>query len=160
MTQHELKLILDYNPDTGIFTWKLWRGGNAIAGSVAGHVDTRGHVQICINGKMYAAHRLAFLYMTGKFPDQLTDHVNCKKTDNRWNNLRPATPSQNCHNARRYKNNTSGFKGVSFHHGKWNGRVKKNGITHDCGHHQSPEKANQAVISKRNELHGVYARHF
>ena len=89
LTQDQLKQVLHYDPDTGAFTWL--RSG-LVAGRARGG---RGRVRITIDGQQYKAHRLAFLYMTGRWPVDQIDHINRDNSDNRWVNLREATSSQN-----------------------------------------------------------------
>ena len=116
LTQKELKELLHYNPDTGVFTWLVSRGRNK-AGNVAGHVSkTSGYVEIRLCKKLFKAHRLAWLYMTGEWPE-ITDHINLVKDDNRWVNLREATPRQNLYNKGSLKGSSSKHKGVSWD--KW-----------------------------------------
>jgi len=97
MTQDELKRLLDYNPETGKFYWKTNTGGRIKVGNHAGTMRTDLYIQIGINKKLYQAHRLAFLYMTGEIPP-LVDHINRKPFDNRWDNLRSATKYENALN--------------------------------------------------------------
>lgn len=155
LTQSQLKDLLTYNPETGTFIWNITRGGSAHAGTVAGSIDTRGHVQIQVYQKQYAAHRLAFLYMTGVFPKHGVDHINRIKTDNRWCNLREATQAQNMENKTMYKNNTSGVKGVTWNKriGKWQVGVGKNGKLIHVGYFSDLEEAKAARLKAEKELH-------
>ena len=114
VTQKELKKILHYNPDTGVFTRLTRPTNSANIGDVAGCVGTRGYIQIMIKYKMYPAHRLAWLYMTGKWPAHQIDHINHTKNDNRWINLREATSRENSKNSPLRKDNASGVVGVSM----------------------------------------------
>ena len=139
-----LKSILDYDPDTGIFTWKVNRCRLAKAGSVAGCLlinpkrpDVK-YYQININGKIYRLHRLAYYYVTGIDPaENEVDHKNGNSLDNRFNNLRLATDSQNSRNQKKSKDNTSGFKGVSWdkQHKKWRARIGVNNKTINLGYY-------------------------
>ena len=90
LTQARLKKLLSYNTDTGEFRWRVTRRGAARAGSVAGCVRHDGYVRIAIDGKRYLAHRLAWLYVHGELVPEL-DHANGVRSDNRLDNLRPAT---------------------------------------------------------------------
>jgi len=110
ITQQELKELLHYNPETGIFTRKTKVNRNKVIGSIAGTTDFHGYVAIAIDGKKYKAHRLAWLYMYGKFPDNCIDHINNITTDNRIVNLRDATLSQNQCNKKINVNNSSGVR--------------------------------------------------
>lgn len=114
ISRSELREILHYDPSTGIFTWLVNKGRRAKVGSVAGGLTITGYVRIIINSKYYLAHRLAWLYITGKMPENETDHVNGIKNDNRIVNLREATRSENMRNKVKFKTNSSGFKGVDY----------------------------------------------
>ncbi len=114
VTQAQLKEALIYNPDTGIFTWISNRSTRIKAGDVAGCIGSVGYPVIRFRGKLRSAHRLAFLYMTGHYPDVEIDHINGVRDDNRWINLRDVTRQENCRNSKRQNNNTSGICGVSW----------------------------------------------
>lgn len=94
MTQKFLKSVLIYNKSTGVFTWKEWKLGRR-RNLVAGSDPSSGYIQIKIGEKLLKAHRLAWLYVTGKFPREQIDHRNRIRSDNRWKNLREASHSQN-----------------------------------------------------------------
>jgi len=115
LTAMRLRSLIRYDPETGLFTNLVTRGSRAIAGAIAGSPDADGYLQIKIDGENLKAHRLAFLYMTGEWPVDLVDHRNGVVSDNRWDNLRNATPitnSQNKHKA--YSSNELGILGVSY----------------------------------------------
>lgn len=162
VTQAELKSLVNYNPDTGHFTWKFDRNWRAKAGDIAGHVNAiTGYVELVINKKLYLCHRLAFLFMTGKWPKKETDHINNIRSDNRWCNLREAEISENRCNTRISKNNSSGFKGVYFdaRQSTWYGQVRKNGKCHSTNGHSTADEANEAVKIIRQTLHGEFTNH-
>jgi hypothetical protein len=160
-TQEDLKRLFHYDPETGNFIRKVTKAGNAKAGMIAGAKSVRGGIIIRMFGnKDFRAHRLAWLYMTGEFPpDGLEiDHINCNPEDNRWCNLRLATKSQNKHNTRVRKNNTHGFKGVSFVNGRWMASIRLNWKRHYLGCFATPEQAAAAYAKAAHELHGEFAR--
>lgn len=111
LTQKELKQILHYDPDTGVFVW-LFRRGCKPKGSVAGHTQNNGYVMTRINQRPFLLHRLAFLYMTGSMPNGQVDHINHITDDNRWINLRDVSGAENSRNSSMRSNNTSGYVGV------------------------------------------------
>lgn len=125
ITQEELKEILFYEPSTGIFTWKVKRG-NIRAGQVAGSIHAQGYIPIGINGKIYQAHQLAVLYMTGSWPKGGVDHINRNRSDNRWKNIRELSQQGNLRNQGLSSRNTSGITGVSWiaRRGKWQAQIK------------------------------------
>ena len=106
---------ITYDPASGIFLWAVPTSNRVRVGSKAGHLHgTLGYVQIRWKRKLYYAHRLAFIFMTGKEPPEQVDHINGDRQDNRWSNLRAVTASQNQKNAAMSRNNTSGFVGVHW----------------------------------------------
>jgi hypothetical protein len=113
LTQEYLKKLLTYYPDTGTFVWNESRG-NRLAGAMAGNMSHIGYWKIKIDSKQHSAHRLAFLYVNGYYPSNNIDHINRVRSDNRWVNLREATPSENGFNRLLNSNNKSGFKGVHW----------------------------------------------
>lgn len=123
LTQDLLKSLLNYDPDTGVFTWLVQRRGTAKAGTTAGSINGCGYIHIRVNIKMYPAHRLAWLYVYGVWPSKGLDHINRVRTDNRIANLREATDGENKQNCSLHRNNSSGIKGVGRNQGKWRARI-------------------------------------
>jgi HNH endonuclease len=95
LTAKRLRKVLSYAPTTGIFRWKVSASSRALVGSIAGAKNGRGYHQIRIGGRPYSASRLAWLYMTGKWPNSEINYTNGKPSDTRWANLRETTSSQN-----------------------------------------------------------------
>jgi len=158
LTQERLKELLEYNPDTGIFIWRKTRGG-AHKGRVTGRHKCNGYLEIKIDYRLYRAHRLAWLYIYGKFPNNLIDHINCVTDDNRIANLREATNSQNQMNRKGFKNNKSGYKGVSFHKkaNKWKAQISINNVNTYLGSFDNKEDAAEAYRKASALLHGDFA---
>ncbi len=162
MTRKQLKKLLHYNPKTGEFCALITRGNKpkpCTAGQIiAGNKDnTGGYLRIYIYGRYYSAHRLAWLYVYGKLPKML-DHKNGNRLDNRIENLRQATRSQNCINARRYKSNTTGFKGVTkLKNGSFRAQTMHNKKGIHLGLFKSAQDAHTAYITAVKELHGDFA---
>ena len=134
ITQKRLKEAMDYNPDTGVFTWKINVRRTRI-GDIAGCVNTLGYIAICIDRRHYSGHRLAWLYIHGYFPEHNVDHINRCGKDNRLVNLREATQSCNARNSSMSSNNTSEITGVYWHKsaGKWAASIAPDGRNRHLG---------------------------
>ena len=157
ITHIRLLQLLDYDPDTGIFQWKKRPGrGAKPAGTVAGNFDKDGYLVFSIDGKQYKAHRVAWFYVHGKWPDGETDHRNRIRNDNRIKNLREATVSQGRQNRTR-KANASGFTGVYFIKGRYLATIKANGTTHRLGWFDAPEDAHRVYLNAKAKLHGDFS---
>jgi len=161
MIEHSyLKKILDYNPETGIFIWKINKGNNQVkTGQIAGFKHHKGYWCIGIDGKPYQAHILAWFYIYGEWPNKQIDHKHNIKDDNRINELRLATQSQNSANRSKTKNNKSGYKGVRWHkqHKKWYAEIMKDYKRYFIGLFNDPIEAAKAYDKKALELFGKYA---
>lgn len=124
LTAARLRTLVEYFPDTGIFRWRASRQ-RVLVGGVAGSIDSKGYLRIGVEGKVYAAHRLAWLYVHGVWPSDQIDHINRDKIDNRIANLREATPTENNRNQNKSRKNTSGHVGVSWSKAKqkWHAQI-------------------------------------
>lgn len=159
ITAEELRSALHYEPETGVFSWRENRGSVMKAGDEAGTLNPQGYRFIRLGGRTYRAHRLAWLYMTGKWPEEDVDHINRIPGDNSWANLRAATRSQNCANQRTPKHNTSGFKGVTRARCKdrWEAHIIVKGKKIYLGRYDSPEQAHAAYVAGAAKLCGEFA---
>lgn len=157
LTQERLKELLDYDPETGVFTWKVYRGGRTKKGEKAGNVNGEGYTHIKVDGKQYKAHRLAWLYMYGTFPNKDIDHINRNKIDNSIYNLREVSNQQNSWNQKVAKNNTSGFTGVTWYKrvGKWGAYIKVDYKRKHLGFFAAPEQAHAAYLAAKAEHHTI-----
>ena len=155
ITQDRLKELLRYCKDSGVFSWRINRKGGVKSGQCCSCVDSAGYVVIRVDGRLYRGHRLAWLHEHGVFPNELIDHINGIKSDNRILNLRLCTKSQNAQNAKPHIDNTSGFKGVSFCRNtkKWVADICVNGSSHRLGYFVDIEDAKRARASAELELH-------
>lgn len=153
LTQAELKKLLIYDPATGIFVWRVARKDRI--GKKAGALNGFGHRQIRLKGKLYMAHRLAWLYLHGEWPQTNIDHINGIPDDNRINNLRLATSKQNQENVKLRVDNASGCRGVSWNYreGKWVARVQHHKQRINVGKFDLLRDAVQAVKQVRNQLY-------
>jgi hypothetical protein len=111
LTQKQLKELLHYDPETGLFTWVRRPNGRVPVGSQAGSPNEEGYIRISVKGYRTTAHRLAWLFMTGGWPKGEIDHINRNKADNRFENLRDVPKSLNQYN-RNQKPTPSGVRGV------------------------------------------------
>jgi hypothetical protein len=157
---------LDYNPKTGELRWRtiletdrFTRTWNTrYAGKVAGCLDVYGRRVIRLDGFLYFSHQLAWLYFYSRWPHPEIDHKNRNMSDNRIDNLRIATSSQNKHNKGKLRTNTSGYKGVTWHSqtNKWAARIWLNNKPISLGLFQSKEDAAAAYARAAEKLHGHF----
>lgn len=156
LTQQELKENLHYDPLTGVFTRIKVNIKNQVkVGDIAGYLSKKGYVVIVINGKAYKAHRLAWLYQTGEMPNDMIDHENTIRCDNRFCNLRQATNRQNVQNQiKSSKNNKSEFLGVSLNkRGRYISRIGVDGKKKYLGIFNTPELASAAYLEAKRIHH-------
>ncbi len=159
LTQQYLRDNFHYSIITGQFFWIKSRPKVKI-GAVAGTLNDKGYRQIKIDGKFHSAHRMAYLWVTGEWPENEIDHKNGMKDANYWLNLRGATRSQNNCNTQMRLDNKSGFKGVSWHkqHKKWYAYITLNHKTKFLGLYKTPKLAYEARLKAEKELYGDFAR--
>lgn len=172
-SQEYLKECLNYNPDTGVFTWKyrpLHHFNNHIgtykqvntqrAGKIAGYIPKSGYLMIGIDLTRYRAHRIAWKIMTGEEPLFEIDHIDLVRSNCKFNNLRSAEICENARNRKEYSNNKLGFKGVSFNirYKKYQSEIMKDRIKYNLGYYDNPVDANNAYIEASSILHGDFAR--
>ena len=161
ITPDRLREILDYHPDTGVFTWRLKIARGVVVGNVAGSTRSSEYVRIVIDRCNYSAHRLAWLYMTGEWPKNQIDHINGVKTDNRFTNLREATISENARNRGRPKKGAArGLKGVTFRasRGKWEAQIMPHGRSIFLGMFDNAEAAHAAYCAAAEKYYGSFAK--
>lgn len=152
LTAERLRELLDYNPETGAFVWRVTRGP-AKAGAPAGGLNTRGYHQITVDVHNHRAHRLAWLYVYGRWPKGEIDHINGVCDDNRIVNLREATHAENMQNVALQSNNTSGYAGVNWRFGSWHASIRHHGRKVHLGRYPTPEAAYAAYLAAKAELH-------
>ena len=153
-TEARLKALLHYDSETGVFRWKVRRGGAAQVGSVAGRIESKGYRQITVDWVAVMEHRLAWFYVTGEWPPYEIDHINGCRTDNRFANLRLATHGQNQQNiARAHMTNRSGLLGVTEQGGRYHARITHDGVCHRLGGFATAEAAHQAYLKAKKSIH-------
>lgn len=157
ITKERLDELLAYDPETGLFTWRVRRKRVRVGGVAGG--PSKGHITICIDYVRYPAHRLAFLTMTGAFPPAEVDHINGVRDDNRWSNLRPATRAENGRNLRVKSNNTSGITGVHWDatRGRWCAQIKTSVEAVNLGRYVKFEDAVAARRAAEIKYHGEFS---
>ena len=155
LTAARIRELLAYDPVSGIFTWAARRKGCRV-GSVAGRIDGNGRRQIKVDQREYPASRLAWLYVNGKWPSALIDHINHIKLDDRIANLREATSAENNANKRGW--GKSGFKGVCWNkkQKKWQANIFFKKKLRHLGYFDTPEMAHQAYCAFATKIHGSF----
>ena len=152
MDKEALKSVLHYDPATGVFRRRFAKAYNAKPWSVAGRITTNGYVQIVVDGKQYMAHRLAWLYIHGEWPRQQVDHINGCKTDNKIENLRDVSQSENLLNQKKSRNGK--LLGVSWHKvtKKWSARLQINKKLNFLGYFDTEIMAHQAYLEAKKKF--------
>jgi HNH endonuclease len=154
--------LLDYDPATGEFRWRVKRnshGGGVKIGTLAGCLDRQGYRYIGIDGRFCQAHTLAWFYVYNQWPILQIDHKNMVADDNRIDNLREATMSDQRANQRVRKDSITGVKGVQkTRRGTYRARIRKGGVGYELGHYRDIADAVAAYAKAATELFGEFAR--
>jgi hypothetical protein len=142
LTYDQVHELLDYDPETGVFRWRVSRRGASI-GQVAGSITAKGYISIMVEKVNYFAHRLAWFYVHGYFSENQIDHINRIRDDNRIQNLREVSGQCNLRNANTRVDNTSGVCGVYRHEQcrKWAPRITVYGVHYYLGLYEDYEDA-------------------
>ena len=160
ITPDQLQALLHYDPETGLFTWKIKTCRKVVPGAVAGYIKPEGYTIIRINKIGYRASRLAWLYMTGQHPLNDIDHIDGNPRNNSFNNLRDVTTAGNIQNQRRAHNRNktgAGFLGVSKLKStkRWRARICTKGVQTLIGWFDTPEEAHQAYVEAKRRIHNT-----
>jgi len=162
ISQNELHEYLNYDPETGIFTWKKASSNKTRIGDKAGCIRPDGYILIGFK-KSFLAHRLAFLYMLNETP-KFVDHINGNRSDNRWENLRSVSRSENGRNMKIPLTNKSGVIGVFWNAGKkkWTAKIKINQVSYHLGDFDNLNDASiaRAKAEKQFLFHKNHGRFF
>lgn len=155
----EANRLLDYDPLTGIFVWKVYRGSKR-PGDLAGSAHTSGHVYIETGGRSYHAARLAWLLTTGEYPKAFIDHKDTNPSNNKLTNLREASRAQNNRNVGITKRNTSGLKGASWYGplAKWAAKIRVDGRLLHLGYFSTADEAHSVYVDAARKHFGEFAR--
>jgi len=151
---------LNYDKETGIFTWVKNGTRGVKAGDIAGSKTKDGYIMLSVGGKKILAHRVAWLFAYGEFAQGNLDHINRNKSDNRIANLRLANASENAQNRLKNSKNTSGYKGVTWHKRdeKWQAAITVKGKVLHLGYYANVEDAYASYVeaSKKYQTHSIY----
>lgn len=157
LTLEYLKENLSYDVNTGVFSWiKSYR--NQHIGKTVGSFDSDGYRKIKIKRKLYRAHRLAWFYVNGVWPDGPLDHIDGVRDNNAINNLREVTFAGNSHNQRKaHKDAAHGFLGVDLNKakGRFRARIQVNGKRVTLGGFSTAEEAHKAYVAAKRTMHGT-----
>jgi hypothetical protein len=148
-TQEELKRVLDYNPDTGIFVWKLKNRAHK-SGVIAGNIHRFGYRRISVNKTECKAHRLAWLYVYGEWPTKHIDHINGIKDDNRICNLRDVSQRDNSLNKKIHREGK--LQGCTFHKNGWQVGINENGRQRYIGRYKTEQEAHARYLIEREKV--------
>jgi hypothetical protein len=155
-TLEEVRALLDYDPETGIFRWRKKPSPRTRAGSVAGCLNSDGYARISIDDRLYPAHRLAWLLTKGTWPQQQIDHADGQRSNNALANLREVSAGANQQNlAKRRRPASSKYLGVSWNKaaGRWIAQICLNGKQHYLGSFASEQDAYAAYLAAKSQLH-------
>lgn len=161
ISHDELKRLLRYDPETGLWFRRTSFRANYQVDDRADRLQKRsGYYIVRIKRRGYPAARLAIFYMTGEWPPFGTDHKDANPGNNKWKNIRPADQTENNANARRRKDNKSGYRGVSWTKDKrkWHARIVCRGKVKLLGYFKDPYAAHLAYRKAAKEVFGVFAR--
>jgi hypothetical protein len=156
ITATELRDLLGYDPETGVFRWKESRGSRAVVGAEVGSDDLYGYKTVRLNKKSYKLHRLAWLHVYGAWPSGDIDHINGTRSDNRIANLRDVPRKVNLENQRNAQNNQStGILGVYFDKRKkvFYSRISMNNKSIHLGSYPTAEQAQDAYLTAKRQMH-------
>ena len=165
ITQKRLRSLLHYDPETGNFTWLVAHGRfeRIPAGTKAGTLSkTASGLVVRLDGQTYLLHRLAWLYVTGRWPKEHIDHIDMDRANNRLSNLREATHAENMQNRGAQRNKTRApYKGVQWieHSKKWRAYISVKRKFRHLGMFDTAEEASEAYLQAARKLHGRFARH-
>ena len=147
--------LFNYDPATGLLTWRVNKGSRAPAGSPAGSPHGKGYLRVMVDKRLYLVHRVAWLIATGSWPTEAIDHVNGVASDNRLCNLREATHAENAQNRRSpTPGSKAGTLGVYPKGRSFIARIQVSGAQRNLGTYPTREIAHRAYITAKRSLHG------
>lgn len=150
----QLREVLDYDPLTGWFKWRVRPNRRIKVGDAAGSKACGGYVSVRVFGRLKQAHRLAWLYTYGEWPNGQIDHIDGNRANNAIANLRDVSQSVNQQNRRRAsRSNTHGFFGASLQGSRWKAQIMVNGQNIHLGYYDTPGLARAAYIAAKRVMH-------
>lgn len=155
-----VRRLFRYDPATGDLFWLVNRRGQTKAGDRAGSSNGDGQLRISIDGRKFCVHQIIWLWVTGVWPEELIDHRDLDRSNNRWGNLREATKSQNSSNRGAAKNSKSGVKGVFWHAAgnAWCAQICVMGHRKHLGLFDTIPEAQAAYLKAASQFFGEFAR--
>lgn len=157
LTAARLRELLHYDPETGVFTWRVRVSQAVKAGAIAGRINYEGYATIKVLGHEYRAHRLALFYMEGKMPAAEVDHINGVRLDNRLVNLRHADRATNAQNMRKAlrTNLSCGLIGATWDRRRevWKAAIQVNGKKRMLGAFNTAEEAHARYLEEKRACH-------
>lgn len=148
----KLKEVLRYEPESGLLFWTN-KAHKSVKNKQAGTSNHLGYIVILFQSKPYYAHRLAWLFTYGKFPDQMIDHIDGNTSNNKINNLRDVDNQTNQINRHKPRiDNKCGFMGVSKYRNKWKAQIKRNGVVKYLGLYATPQEAHEIYLKEKNNV--------
>lgn len=160
LTAERLRAVVHYDPETGRFTRTVQLARRHRVGDRADFLIAtgwlKGYYRVAVDSQRYLAHRVAWLYVNGRWPDGVIDHINGNRSDNRIENLRDGTQAQNMQNRRKAQSNCiSGILGVHLHRetGRWVARLQTGGVGRHIGLFATKEEAHEAYLREKRKFH-------
>ena len=155
LTAERLREVLDYDPETGVFVWRIRTSNCVKVGDVAGGLRLDGYFAIGLDGRTYLAHRLAWLWVHGHWPQYGIDHIDGDVENNRITNLRDVDQSTNMQNVKKacVNNKTSGLLGSHPSGKKWRAQITVGGKIHYLGTFDTQELAYAAYLGAKRLFH-------
>lgn len=155
LTAERLREVLDYDPETGVFVWRIRTSSRAGASDTAGFGDGKGYLAIRVDGAQVFAHRLAWFWVHGAWPNGVIDHIDGITTNNAIRNLRDVNHASNMQNLKGAKrdNAASGLLGVVPSRDKWVAQIRVGRKKYHLGVYLTPEEAHHSYLVAKRLFH-------